>query len=204
MNTNMQTSKTITAKLIVRMAIVGMALFVLAACGENMRDEARLKPYEPNAFFPDNQSARPLVDGTVPFGFLNDDEHFYEGRVDGEYAETFPFEITQDVLERGQERYNIFCAPCHAPDGYGRGMIVQRGFPMPPSFHSERLREAPVGYFFDVITNGFGVMYPYGYRVPPQDRWAIIAYIRALQLSQHANIEDVPAEALPNLQEGQQ
>jgi len=109
-------------------------------------------------------------------------------------VDNFPSPITREILLRGQERYNIFCSPCHDRVGNGQGMIVQRGFRRPPSFHIDRLREAPVGYFFDVITNGFGAMYDYGDRVPPPDRWAIIAYIRALQLSQHATLADVPLE----------
>jgi hypothetical protein len=109
-------------------------------------------------------------------------------------VETFPFPITRQVLERGRDRYNIYCTPCHDYTGSGRGMIVQRGFPPPPSYPIERLRQAPVGHFFDVITNGYGAMYSYKARIPPADRWAIVAYIRALQMSQHATLEDVPPE----------
>ena len=105
----------------------------------------------------------------------------------------FPFPITKEVLLRGQERFDIYCAPCHGRTGYGDGMIVRRGFSAPPSYHEARLRKASVGHFFDVITNGFGAMYPYGDRITPEDRWAIIAYIRALQLSQDASLNDVPA-----------
>ena len=122
------------------------------------------------------------------------------GQGGGTPVDTFPYPVTRDILDRGQVRYNTFCAPCHAITGYGDGMIVQRGFSAPPSFHTERLREAPVGYYFDVITNGFGRMYAYGSRITPADRWAIIAYIRALQLSQNATIEDVPADERQQLQ----
>ncbi|MDW8167442.1 MAG: cytochrome c [Acidobacteriota bacterium] len=130
------------------------------------------------------------------------DEHLYTGKVRGQLAETFPFPITRSILERGRERYDIFCAPCHGRDGYGEGMIVQRGFRQPSSFHTDRLRQAPVGYFFDVITNGFGTMYSYASRIPPEDRWAIVAYIRALQLSQNARLQDVPPAERRRLTEG--
>ena len=136
---------------------------------------------------------RPSVEGTVARGRLREDEHFYEGTVNGEPAEEFPFEITRGVLDRGAERYRIYCTPCHAAAGNGEGMIVQRGMKHPPSFHIERLREAPPGYYFDVMTRGFGAMYDVSDRVSPHDRWAIAAYVRALQLSQSATLDDVPA-----------
>jgi mono/diheme cytochrome c family protein len=126
----------------------------------------------------------------------------YRVRGAGAIMDKFPFPITKEVLLRGQERYNIYCAPCHGRTGYGDGMIVRRGFSQPPSYHQERLRKAPVGHFFDVITNGFGAMYPYGDRITPEDRWAIIAYIRALQLSQDANVKDVPAAQQAQLKSG--
>jgi mono/diheme cytochrome c family protein len=112
--------------------------------------------------------------------------------VNGQPSDVFPYPVTQEIVERGRERYNVFCSPCHGFSGDGDGMIVQRGLRHPPSFHEDRLRAAPAGHYFDVITNGFGVMYPYGYRVPPRDRWAIIAYVRALQLSRQVPIGDVP------------
>lgn len=117
----------------------------------------------------------------------------YRVRGAGAEMDKFPFPVTKEVLLRGQERYDIYCAPCHGRTGYGDGMIVRRGFSAPPSYHQDRLRKAPVGHFFDVITNGFGAMYQYGDRITPEDRWAIIAYIRALQLSQDASMKDVPA-----------
>jgi hypothetical protein len=173
--------------------IVG-SLLLTAGCRQDMHDQPKFKTYEKNPFFADGRSARPLVAGTVARGNLQDDAHLYQGRENGEPAKKFPFPITEQVLLRGQERFNIYCSPCHSSLGDGQGMIVQRGLKQPPSFHIERLREAPVGYFFTVISNGFGVMYDYSDRIPPEDRWAIIAYIRALQLSQHATLEDVPAE----------
>jgi mono/diheme cytochrome c family protein len=177
------------------------ALF-LSGCSwqQQIAFQPRYDPLEKSDFFDDGLSARPMVPNTVARGQLQDDEHLYSGRVNGELAETFPFAITAEVLERGQERYNIYCAPCHSQIGDGNGMIVQRGFPAPTTFHSERLREAAPGYYFDVMTNGFGVMYNYASRVKPEDRWAIAGYIRALQLSQNTTLDDVPAEERPKLE----
>ena len=172
-------------------------LFVLAtttACRQDMHDQPRYEPLEKSTFFADQRASRPAVEGTVARGQLHLDQHLYAGKIDGALATTFPMPVTKAVLLRGQERFNIFCAPCHSRVGDGRGMIVQRGFRQPESFHIPRLREAPPGYFFDVITNGFGAMYSYASRVPVEDRWAIAAFIRALQLSQNAALEDVPAE----------
>lgn len=163
-----------------------------SACRQDMHDQPRYKPLAGSPFFEDGRASRPPVAGTVPRGHARTDEHLYAGKVNGRLAETFPFPITRSVLERGRERYDIFCAPCHGRDGYGEGMIVQRGFRRPPSFHTDRLRQAPVGHFFDVITNGFGTMASYASRIRPEDRWAIVAYIRALQLSQNATLQDVP------------
>lgn len=166
----------------------------VTACRQDMHDQPRYEPLEKAAFFADQRASRPAVEGTVARGQLHLDEHLHTGKINGEPATTFPMPVTKAVLLRGQERFNIFCAPCHSRVGDGKGMIVQRGFRQPQSFHIQRLREAPPGYFFDVITNGFGAMYSYASRVPVEDRWAIVAYIRALQLSQNATLEDVPAE----------
>lgn len=134
------------------------------------------------------------VEGTVPRGHLNDDDILYTGlAADGAPATEFPFAITRTELDRGQSRYNVFCAPCHSQTGDGRGMVVQRGYRQPPSFHIDRLRDVPPGYMFDVITNGFGVMPDYRAQITAEDRWAIVAYVKALQLSQHATEADVPA-----------
>jgi mono/diheme cytochrome c family protein len=159
-----------------------------------MHVQPRYNPYDPTDFFGDGQSARLPVPGTVPRGELKlgPQELLYTGKVGGQPSEAFPYPVTKEMVERGRERYNVFCSPCHGFSGEGDGMIVQRGFRHPPSLHDDRLRTAPAGHYFDVITNGFGVMYPYGYRVPPRDRWAIIAYIRALQLSRQVPIDDVP------------
>lgn len=175
-----------------KIILVAMALLFITACRQDMHDQPRFEPLEKSTFFPNGMSSRPLVHGTVARGQLRINEHLYTGKVNGQLATTFPFPITKDVLKRGQQRYNIYCSPCHSASGYGNGMIVLRGFRQPPSFHIERLRDAPVGYFFDVITNGFATMYDYAARIQPKDRWAIVAYIRALQLSQNATLQDVP------------
>ncbi len=164
----------------------------LLACQQQMADQPRYKPLARSTFFGDERSERPLVEGTVARGHLDADELLYDGTINGKPADIFPFPITKEVLLRGQERYNIFCSPCHDRTGSGQGMIVRRGFRPPPSYHIDRLREAPVGYFFAIITHGFGVMPDYAAQVPVRDRWAIIAYIRALQFSQNAKITDVP------------
>ncbi len=167
---------------------------VLAGCRSDMQETPEAKTFRPSRFFDDRMTARPLVAGTVPQGPLADDEVLYNGTSNGELTTVFPFPITRDILLRGQERFNIFCAPCHGRTGDGDGVIVQRGFRHPPSYHQDRLRKAPVGHYYDVITHGFGSMYDYADRTTPRDRWAIIAYIRALQLSQNATIADVPGE----------
>jgi mono/diheme cytochrome c family protein len=182
-------------------AAVGL-LLVCAGCRQDMHMQPRYNPFDPTDFFEDGQSARLPVAGTVPRGELTtgSEELLYTGKMNGAPAEAFPFPVTREILDRGRERFNIYCTPCHGMSGDGDGMIVQRGFRPPPSFHSDRLRAVPVGHFFDVITNGFGVMYPYGYRVSPRDRWAIISYIRALQLSRQVPIEDVPEDQRRKLQ----
>lgn len=165
---------------------------LLAGCRLDMHVQPKYLPYEPTTFFDDGRSERPVVPGTVARGHLHLDELLYTGKENGVLADKFPFPITRADLERGRERYNIYCTPCHDYNGGGHGMIVQRGFPPPPSFHIDRLRAAPAGHFFDVMTNGDGSMYSYATRVEPEDRWRIAAYIRALQLSHQATIHDVP------------
>lgn len=182
--------------------LIGVALsaLALAGCRQDMHDQPRYRPLSASTFFEDGSSARPLVPGTVARGELRTDTLLYTGMVDGEPATMFPFPITRDIMARGRERFDIFCAPCHGRTGRGDGMIVQRGFRRPPTYHSDRLRSEPPGHFFDVMTNGFGAMPPYASQVPVRDRWAIAAYIQALQLSQHATPDDVPAEARGELQ----
>jgi mono/diheme cytochrome c family protein len=155
-----------------------------------MHDQPKYEPLESSAFFRDGQASRPLVEGTVARGQLQDDDHLYTGKVNGQPATTFPFPITGAMMDRGQQRYNVYCAPCHDRVGNGVGMIVRRGYRQPQSFHIDRLRAAPPGHFYDVITNGFGAMPDYRAQIQPEDRWAVVAYIRALQLSQHATDAD--------------
>jgi cytochrome c553 len=179
-------------------AVIAMSV-VLAACRQDMHDAPRYEPLEASAFFGNGGSARTLVVNTVPRGYLREDELLYTGKISGQFANMFPMAVTTDVMARGQERFNVFCSPCHGRTGVGNGMIVQRGFRRPPSFHEQRLRDAPAGYLFDVMTNGFGAMQDYSAQVPVADRWAIAAYIRALQLSQGATVADVPADRRSDL-----
>jgi mono/diheme cytochrome c family protein len=178
----------------VRYAGLLLCVVVIAACRNGMEVQPRYDPLEASLFFDNGMSARLLVPNTVARGQLREDSHLYAGQVAGRPAEDFPFAITSEVMARGQERYNIYCTPCHGYAGYGDGIVVQRGFTPPPSLHEERMRLLPAGHIFGVITNGIGAMYSYGDRITPEDRWAIIAYIKALQLSQNATMEQVPAE----------
>jgi mono/diheme cytochrome c family protein len=157
-----------------------------------MHNQPKYIPLREATFFSDDRSARPLVDGTVARGHLRDDELLYAGKMNGVDATVFPFRVDAAVMTRGRERFDIFCAPCHSRTGEGDGMVVLRGYRRPPSLHQDRLLNAPVGHFFDVITNGFGAMPDYAAQIKAEDRWAIIAYVRALQLSGHARLDDVP------------
>ncbi len=176
------------------LATIALLLLICAACSPNMRDQPRYKSLAKSDFLEDGRASRPAVPGTVARDHLKTDRRFYEGKVAAGLAGNVPFPVDRQVLERGRERFGIFCTPCHGLVGDGNGMIVQRGFRRPPSFHIDRLREAPDGHYFDVITNGFGAMVSYASRIPPRDRWAITAYVRALQLSQNAGLDDIPAE----------
>ena len=175
-------------------------LILIAGCGGNMRDQAKCNPYETSAAFADGKCMRQLPENTVARGLGQEEQDLSGTGADGQPAADFPFPITREVLTAGRTRFEQFCSPCHGLSGYGNGMIVQRGFPAPPSFHTQRLRDVPPGYIVNVITNGFGRMYSYAFRVEPQDRWAIAAYIRALQLSQNATLDDVPPEERQKLQ----
>jgi mono/diheme cytochrome c family protein len=170
-----------------------LVLAATAACRQDMHDQPKYKPQRASAFFPDGRASRPLVDGTVAWGQLAEEQADRAGKVKGAYVREPPVPLTRALLLRGRERFDVFCSPCHDRAGTGDGMIVQRGFRRPPSLHAERLRQQPDGYLFDVITNGFGVMPSYAAQIPAADRWAIIAYVRALQLSQGATLADVPA-----------
>jgi mono/diheme cytochrome c family protein len=168
------------------------ALLLLSACRQKMANQPRYDPLEASDFFSNGMSAQPRIEGTVARGELVTDPFLVTGKIDGAEADGFPFPVTRAVVDRGQERFNIYCSECHGRVGYGNGMIPSRGDSRPPSFHTEVLRTAKTGHFFDVMTNGFGSMPPYKTMIPPADRWAIVAYIRALQLSQHATVADVP------------
>lgn len=165
-----------------------------------MHDQPKLEAYEASEFFTDGQAMRPLPAGVVARGHLQDDELLYTGKVNGQLADEMPFPVTREVLERGRERYAIYCTPCHGQTGMGNGMVVQRGYRTAASFHSEGVRNRPLGHYVDVMTNGFGAMPDYRAQVAPRDRWAIAAYIRALQLSQRATIDDVPPEERQKLE----
>jgi hypothetical protein len=167
-----------------------------------MQDQPKYIPLRPSTFFADSRSERPLVEGTVARGHLEADAAFYTGKIDGKPVEEFPFAVTREVLDRGQQRYNIYCSPCHDRLGNGLGMVVRRGYRQPPTFHIERLRKASVGYIYDVISEGFGAMSDYAAQIQPSDRWAIVAYVRVLQLSQNASVNDIPAEARAQLTTG--
>lgn len=191
----------INFKLLPVLLVLGGAV----ACRQDMHDQPKYIPLRPSSFFADGRSARPIPAGTVARGHLDDDTVFYTGKgPDGKFVNEFPFPVTKDVLVRGQQRFNVYCSPCHDRLGNGLGMIVRRGFRRPPSYHIDRLRQVPNGYIFDVITNGFGAMPDYSAQIQPADRWAIVSYIRALQLSQQATINDVPAAERAQLQGAQQ
>jgi mono/diheme cytochrome c family protein len=178
------------------MCAAALCLMAIAAagCRQDMHDQPKYSAYEPSAFFGDRRSSRPLVEGTIARGHLNEDELLHTGRAGGQPAAVFPFAVDDALMRRGRERYDIFCSPCHGLTGDGDGMVVQRGYRRPPSFHVDRLRESPPGHLYDVITNGFGAMPDYAAQIPVRDRWAIAAYMRALQLSQNAAAVDLPPD----------
>jgi mono/diheme cytochrome c family protein len=179
-----------------RLLRVALLATLLAGCGDKGSYQlmAQGPRYEPLEGGDEGAARRPPLADTVARGQLNDDDLLHTGMVDGREADVFPFPVTTEVLARGRERFDIFCSPCHGRDGYGDGMVVQRGFTAPPSFHTDRLRASPAGHFVHVMTAGYGAMPTYAKQIPPHDRWAIAAYLRALQLSQHATLADVPPE----------
>jgi mono/diheme cytochrome c family protein len=181
--------------------ILGLFALGMLGCGytlrQDMANQPRQNPLSPSDFFPDGRSARQPVENTVVHGAVEMDELFVP-----KDSNAFPVPIDAALLERGQERYGIFCSPCHGLQGDGQGMVAMRGMKHPPSFHQDRLRQEPNGYVFDVITNGFGAMYGYSAQIPPRDRWAIVAYVRALQLSRNAHVNDLPADLQQKLMAG--
>ncbi len=181
-------------------ACVSAGIFVAAGCDnlhQDMGNQPKNKPLSPSDFFSDGRSERTPVDNTVTRGALANDELMV-----AKDSNNFPIPVDQALLERGEERYKIFCTPCHGLQGDGNGMVAMRGMKHPPTYHQDRLRQAPNGYFYDVISNGFGQMYSYGAQVPPRDRWAIIAYVRALQLSRNMRASEMPADAREKLNSG--
>ena len=188
-----------------------VCLLPATGCQQEMAEQPSFRPLEPSSFFEDGRSARPLVPGTIARGYLRADQQRFTGKKGSgqavaDYVDTFPEPVTQAMLDRGQQRYTIFCAVCHDPVGTGNGKIVERGYVKPPSFHTDRsigfgirgvrigLRDVPVGYIYEVISIGFGAMPDYASQIPPDDRWAIVAYVRTLQLSQNASLADLPAD----------
>jgi mono/diheme cytochrome c family protein len=183
-----------------KLAVVLLSLAAAGCSRLDMQDQPKYRPQRPSDFFADGRSERPEIAGTIARGALDEDTAFYEGKdASGKDIDTFPIPIDKAVLQRGQGRFDIYCSPCHGRIGNGLGMIVRRGFKQPPSYHIDRLRNAPVGHFYDVISNGYGAMQDYSVQLQPRDRWAVIAYIRALQYSENANINDLPAVARAGL-----
>jgi mono/diheme cytochrome c family protein len=183
-------------------AILFAATLIGAGCRQDMHDAPRYEAYEASASFPDGRASRTPPAGTVARGWLREDDALYTGKIEGQTVDAVPFPVSYVDLKRGQERFNIYCSPCHGRLGDGNGMVVQRGLRQAASYHQDRLRQERIGYFYDVITNGFGAMQGYAEQVPVRDRWLIASYVRVLQFSQNASINDVPAEHRPDLEGG--
>jgi mono/diheme cytochrome c family protein len=184
--------KKISAVSAISALYVVLTVFGGVACRQDMHDQPKYIPLRESTFFTDHRSERPPVPGTIARGQLHDDALTYTGKMNGADSDVFPFPVDAAVMTRGRERFDIYCSPCHGRTGQGDGMVVRRGYRRPPTYHQDRLRNAPVGHFFDVMTNGFGAMPDYAAQIRVTDRWAIAAYIRALQMSEHASIADVP------------
>lgn len=181
--------------------LIAVLFITLCGCRQEMYNQPKYKPLGESDFFSDRRASRPLPDGTVARGWLRADRKLYDGK-DGKYLATaLPIPLTRELLSRGRERFNIYCSPCHDRTGEGRGMVVRRGYQRPPSLHIERLRDAPVGHFFDVMSNGLGAMPDYASQIPVEDRWAISAYVKALQLSRYAPVSDVPPQMRAQLEQ---
>jgi cytochrome c5 len=176
------------------MMLTTVAIFAIAGCRQQMADQPHQRPLEPSNFFDDGMASRPVEPGTVARAGKEQNGRSFDSKVDGKLVDTFPFEMTMEVLARGQERYEIFCSPCHDRLGTGQGVIVRRGFTPARSFHDPRLRDAPAGHFYEIMTQGFGPMPSYANQLSEHDRWAVIAYIRALQLSRNVRLDQLPPE----------
>jgi mono/diheme cytochrome c family protein len=179
---------------------VVIAALCLCGCRQDMQDQPKIKPLSESNFFSDGRASRPIPENTIAQNELNDNDTFHTGNANGTFAATIPIPVTLDLLQRGQERFNIFCSPCHSRLGDGNGEVAQRGFRLPQNLNSDRIRQVPPGYIFQVITNGYGGMPDHGDQIPVRDRWAIVAYIRALELSREAPLADVPADARAQLE----
>ena len=177
-----------------RLIPISAMILLQAGCRQDMHDQPKYKPLAVSKFFADGRAARPIPENTVARGELNDYDSFHTGASNGDFMDTIPLQITEAVLRRGQERFDIFCSPCHGRLGDGNGMIAQRGFKAPANLQSDRVREASPGYIFQVISNGYGAMPDHRDQIPVEDRWAIVAYIRALELSRRSTLADVPTQ----------
>ena len=186
----------------VKSVLVASLITVFVGCRYDMQDQPKVRPFRKSTFFGDERSARPRVAGTIARGQLQEDSLLFSGKSGTVFADTLPVPVDGALLRRGQERYRVYCSPCHGLLGRGDGMVVRRGYRPPSSFHVERLRAQPAGYFFDAISHGFGAMPDYAAQIPVRDRWAIVAYVRALQLSQNATVADVPADRRAELAGG--
>jgi mono/diheme cytochrome c family protein len=182
--------------------LAAMLAVTATACRQDMHDAPKLEPLEKSEFFQDGRASRQLLANTIARGKLKEDKLLFAGRDGDAISETFPFPVTEGVVARGRERFNIYCSPCHAQTGEGNGMIVQRGYKQPPSFHEERLRVMPAGYFFQVMTNGYLTMPSYSLQVSPEDRWAIAAYVKALQLSRNVSASELSADERAKVDSG--
>jgi mono/diheme cytochrome c family protein len=187
------------------LAVLAMtAALAGVGCRQDMHDQPKYQPFEKSDFFEDQRASRPLVPGTVARGSLREDAALFTGKSGDAFISEIPVPVTAELLSRGRTQFEAFCSPCHGRTGMGNGVIVQRGFKRPSSYHVDRLRAMPIGYFYDVITNGYGAMSDYASQVPVRDRWAVAAYVRTLQLSQNAPVDDVPADRRKDLEESLQ
>lgn len=182
-------------------AVAILAALAGLGCRQDMHDQPKYEPFGQSEFFSDGKAMRPFVEGTVARGTLREATPYSTGKTGEDFATEIPVAVTAELLERGRTEFEVFCAPCHGRTGMGDGVIIQRGFKRPSSYHVDRLRQMPIGYYFDAMTRGYGAMLDYASQVPVEDRWAIAAYIRALQLSQHAPAAEVPAERRGELEE---
>ncbi len=175
-------------------AVLAPLLLLSASCRQDMQDQPKYRPLGANRFFADGRDARPIPPGTIARDELNDVDSFHTGEANGAFLDAIPLKVDSKLLHRGQERFDIYCSPCHGRTGDGNGMVAQRGVKIPADFHTDRLRSVPPGYVYQVIKNGYGAMGDYGDQIPVNDRWAIVAYVKAVQLSRDANLNDVPPD----------